>query len=83
MATTQDLLRQRFSEACKDRDALLARAAPLRQRRDALLVKAVADLAVKVDPLDAQIAAVENGLPDLHNEIASIALALGGQTSGC
>jgi hypothetical protein len=80
MATTQDLLRQRFAEACRDRDALLAGATPLRQRRDALLVKAAADLAAKVDPLDAQIATIECGLPALHSEIASIALALGGQT---
>lgn len=81
MATTQDLLRQRFADACGERDDLLARAAPLRQKRDALVAKLAADHAAKVDPLDAQIAVLEAPLADLMREIAQISTVLNGQTA--
>ncbi len=81
MATTQDLLRQRFAEASRERDDLLAKAAPLRQKRDALVAKLAADHAAKVDPLDAQIAAIEAPLAQLMGEIARISTVLNGQTA--
>jgi uncharacterized coiled-coil DUF342 family protein len=80
MANTRDLLRARFAEACAERDAIAAKVAPLREQRDVALAKAQA-LAAKADPLTAQIKAQEAPLFDLHNEIATISRALGGETA--
>jgi uncharacterized coiled-coil DUF342 family protein len=81
MATTQDLLRQRFVEACAERDAILAKAEPLREKRDALIAKIEADMKAKVEPIDAQIKDTETGLSDIMKEIAQISTALNGQTA--
>jgi hypothetical protein len=80
MATTTDLLRQNFAEACAARDGILAQSGPLRAQRDQLIAAAEAALAAQVDPLNAQITAVEAGLPALMGEIAAIAIALNGRT---
>jgi hypothetical protein len=81
MTSTVDLLRQNFTEACASRDAILAMSGPLRAQRDQVIADATATLAAIVGPLDARIAATESGLPALMNEIASIAVALNGQTA--
>jgi hypothetical protein len=80
MTTTIDLLRQNFAQACAARDAILAQSGPLRAQRDQLIATAEAALAAQVDPLNARIAAAEAALPALMSEIASIAVALNGQT---
>jgi hypothetical protein len=81
MTSTHDLLRRRFVEACAERDAIAARAAPLRAQRDAILARAAA-VTAKADPVTARIRALETPLFDLHNEIATISRALGGKTAG-
>lgn len=84
--STQDLLRRRFTEACTARDAIAAAAAaaaaaaPLRKQRDDILAKAQAQ-AAKAEPLMRRIREIEAPLYDLHNEIATIARALSGQTA--
>jgi uncharacterized coiled-coil DUF342 family protein len=80
MPNTQELLRARFAEACAERDAIAAQAAPLREQRDAILA-VVQTLAAEADPLTAQIKQLEQPLFDLHNEIAAISRALGGRTA--
>lgn len=80
MANTQDLLRQRFAEACAERDVIAAKVAPLREQRDGIIAKAEA-AAAKADPVTAQIKELEGPLFDLHNEIATISRALGGKTA--
>jgi hypothetical protein len=80
MSKTEDTLRVRFKQACAERDAIIAKSAPLRIKRDAIIAKA-RDLEKTADPLDEQIRKVEAGLFDLHNEIATIARALKGQTA--
>lgn len=79
MTSTQDLLRQRFIEACSQRDTIAASVAPLRQQRDSILAAAQAQSAT-ADPITAQIKEMERPLFDLHNEIASISVALAGKT---
>lgn len=79
MANTQDLLRQRFAEACAERDAIVSNVAPLRDQRDAIIAKAQA-VAAKADPITDQIKVLEGPLYNLHNEIATISRALGGRT---
>jgi hypothetical protein len=80
MSNTQDLLRQRFVEACAERDALMAKMQPLLDQRDAILMKAQAQ-AAKADPITAQLREIGTPLYDLHNEIATISRALGGKTA--
>ncbi len=80
MANTQDLLKQRFREACAERDGILAKSAPLRAKRDAIIAKA-RDLEKTADPLNKQIRKAEVGLYELNNEIATISRALKGQTA--
>ncbi len=80
MSNTQTLLRQRFTEACRERDAISEKAAPLRRQRDDILAKAQAQ-AAKANPLTERLRALEAPLYDLHNEIATIARALGGRTA--
>jgi uncharacterized coiled-coil DUF342 family protein len=80
MSDIQILLRQRFIEACTQRDAIVTKMAPLREQRDGILAKAQAQL-TKADSLIAQIKQLEAPLYDLHNEIATISRALNGQTA--
>ncbi|WP_315831095.1 hypothetical protein [Bradyrhizobium prioriisuperbiae] len=80
MAKTQDLLRQRFAEACGERDAIIDAAAPLRRQRDDILAKAQAQ-AGKAEPLTQRIRDLEGPLYELHNEIATLSRALGGKTA--
>jgi uncharacterized coiled-coil DUF342 family protein len=80
MNKTEDTLKERFKEACAERDAILAKSAPLRIKRDAIIAKA-RDLEKTADPLNEQIRKAETGLFDLHNEIATISRALKGQTA--
>jgi hypothetical protein len=79
--TTRDLLTQQFTVLCQQRDATLAQAAPLRAQRDRIVADGEAAIAAEIAPLDDQIAAAENGLPDIMNQIAQIATALNGQTA--
>lgn len=81
MADTLTLLKQQFAALCTQRDALLAVATPLRDQRDAAVKASEIALAAVVDPLNAQIAAAEAGLPDVMQQIASIANALNGNTA--
>ena len=81
MTSTHDLLRQRFHDACQQRDSITEAIAPLRKRRDDIFAKAQV-AAAKADPLTQQIKEMEAPLYDLHNEIATISRALNGQTAG-
>ena len=81
MTDTYQMLRQRFSELCAERDAILAQSVPLRERRDEILAKAAA-AAAKADPVTAQIKDIEAPLFGLNNEIATISRALKGETGG-
>jgi hypothetical protein len=80
MGRTEDTLKARFKEACSERDAIIAKSAPIRARRDAILAKA-REVEQTAAPLNEQIRKAEVGLFDLHNEIATISRALKGQTA--
>jgi len=80
MANTNDLLRKRFAEACAERDAILAKSAPLRQQREDILAKA-RKIEQTADAVMEKIKGVESPLYELHNEIARISRALNGQTA--
>lgn len=80
-ADTLSLIKQQFSDLCAQRDAALAVSEPLRGQRDALVANALASVQAQVDAINGQIAAAEVGLPDLMNQIATIATALNGKTS--
>lgn len=80
MTHTHGVLRRRFADACKERDAIAEKIVPLRKRRDDILAKAQA-AAAKADPLTQQIKEIEAPLYELHNEIAMISRALNGKTA--
>ena len=80
MSKTEDTLKARFKEAVAQREAIIAKAAPLRVKRDVILAKA-REIEKTADPLNEQIRKAEAGLFDLHNEIATISRALKGQTA--
>jgi uncharacterized coiled-coil DUF342 family protein len=81
MSNTHDLLRQRFHDACNERETMTEAIAPLRKRRDDMLAKAQL-AANKAVPLTQQIKEMEAPLYELHNEIATISRALNGKTAG-
>jgi uncharacterized coiled-coil DUF342 family protein len=72
--TTRELMQDRLKELTVQRDEILARSAPLRERRD----KIVNDARAKELELNAQIKEVEKGLFELSNELGAVAMALGG-----
>lgn len=80
MSKTEDMLRTRFKAACAERDAILAKSMPLREKRDGVLRKAH-EIEKKADAVAAEIREAEAGLFDLNNEIATISRALKGQTA--
>lgn len=80
MAMTTDLLKQRFREACAERDAIHAKSGPLRVKRDAIMAKA-REVEKTAVPVNEQIEKAEAGLFELQNEIATISRALNGQTA--
>lgn len=71
-----DTMRKRFHELGAQRDAITAKSAPLRARREAAvhLYESVAR------PLEAQIREIETGLYEIDQERAVIARALNGKT---
>lgn len=81
MADTLALLKQQFADLCQQRDEALAKAAPLRAKRDKLVADADAVLAAKLAPLDSQISAIEGPLVSIVQQIAQVSHALGGQTA--
>ena len=80
MSKTEDTLRARFKAACAERDAILAKSMPLREKRDGILRKAQ-DIEKKAEAVAVEIRTAEVGLYDLNNEIATISRALKGQTA--
>lgn len=80
MMTTTELLQSRFRELCAEREAIMARSAPLRAEREPIL----ADIEEKtraVKALTAQIRAIEDPrLAECMNEIAMLVRALNGKT---
>lgn len=72
MSDVDDLLRQKFTELCAQRDAILTKSGPLREKRDAAIAKARA----AEDKLTRDVKDAESGLFDLNNEIAKVARAL-------
>lgn len=79
MATTTELLQQRFREATEQADAIRAQSAQIRAQRDVLAVQAQA-LEAQMDGLAAQVRAIEAPLFDLDNERGQINRALNGKT---
>ena len=76
---TEAALRARFIEACAERDAIRAAAAPIRAERD-LLQNDVDVVVAQQNVLADQFKAIEVPLYDLDNEIAAISRALRGKT---
>lgn len=72
MSDVDDLLRQKFTELCAQRDAIMAKSIPLREKRDQAIAKARA----AEDKLTRDVKDAESGLFDLNNEIAKVARAL-------
>jgi hypothetical protein len=72
-------LRKRFADLGEQREAILAKTTPLREKRDAL----VQEVAAKIRPLDDEIQKFEGGgiLVQIDQERATIVRALGGKTS--
>lgn len=79
MATTTELMQQRFHEASAAADAIRAQVAPLRAQRDALAVQAQA-IEAQMAVLADQIRTIEAPLFDLDNERGNLVRALGGKT---
>ena len=71
-----DNMRARFHELGRQRDAILAKSAPLRQRRDRL----VAEMESAVSALNVEVKEAETGLFDIDSERGALARALGGKT---
>jgi hypothetical protein len=71
-----DTMRKRFHELGTQREAILEKSAPLRERR----AQAVALYESVVKPLEAQIREAEAGLYEIDKERGFIAKALGGRT---
>lgn len=71
-----DSLRARFHELGTQRDAIIGKATPLREKRDALVNKARED----EKAINDKIREAEAGLYDLDQERAMIVRALGGKT---
>ena len=79
MATTTELMQQRFREATAEADAIRAQAAPIRAQREALAVQANA-IEAQMATLADQLRAIEAPLFDLDNERGTLVRALGGKT---
>ena len=69
-------MRKRFKELEAEREAILAKSAPLRAKRD----QAVALYESVVKPIEAQIREADAGLFEIDNERGMIARALTGKT---
>ncbi len=76
-----DLIKQQFLTLCAQRDAELAKLAPLRAQRDKVVAQADAALAAELGPLDQQIVAIEGPLIETLRQIAQVSVALNGQTA--
>ena len=79
MATTTELLQQRFHEATAEAAAIRAQSTPLRAQRDGL-AQQVHVIEAQMEALADQIMAIEEPLFDLDNERGSINRALNGKT---
>jgi uncharacterized coiled-coil DUF342 family protein len=73
---TPDKMRERFHELRRHREAILAKSAPLREKRDAIVNEA----RERETKLNDQIVKAEATLFEIDQEAAMIARALGGQT---
>jgi hypothetical protein len=78
MNTTRKTLTTRYGKITAQADAIQQVATPLRERRDALKQRHAAELA----SLNADIRKAEQGLFDIEQERAQIAIALGGRVLG-
>jgi uncharacterized coiled-coil DUF342 family protein len=68
--------RKRFHELRGQRDAIREQSAPIRAERD----KIEADAKAQLENYDAQIRAIEDGLPPIKEEMAFLCRALNGKT---
>lgn len=75
MSNTKELLRARFDELNKQRDAILAASGPLREERDRL----VNDARARENEINARIKEAERGLYEIDCDRAMLARALGGR----
>lgn len=74
-----EAMKARFHELVDQREAIYAKTAPLRAKRDAIVNEAAA-LAATAKPIEAQYLAMEAPIADIGQEIAMLVRALGGQT---
>jgi hypothetical protein len=81
MTDTVTLIKQQFAALCQQRDAALAKSLPLRDQRDALIQQTLSGIEPQLEAFNREIGAIEDGLPDIMNQIATISAALSGQTS--
>lgn len=79
MAFTHDSMRERFHEAGREKEAILARSTPVRSREAALRAQ-IAELEASLRQLVAERKAIEAPIAGLDNERGVLARALGGQT---
>lgn len=75
MASVDDLLREKFTELCAQRDAITDQTAPLREQRDAIMASA-REIEMTAQPIADQLRDLEAPLFGLNNEIAKTARAL-------
>lgn len=73
--TTDDLMRAKLAELIAQRDAIWAKSAPVRAKRDALM----ASIRDEELALKAEVKELEKGLFEITNEIGRLAKALGGR----
>ena len=76
---TQDEMRARFHALGKERDAILAKSAPLKAERDKVLIERDAAQA-KLRDVNGRIKEAETGLFDIDMERGAMARALNGKT---
>lgn len=78
--TKADPTRALFNDLCARRDALQAKAAPLRAQRD-IVAAGIAKLREEEEAITVKIRAIEHpDLIDVMKQIARLAKALGGKT---
>lgn len=71
----QDFLKEQFDALTKQRDAIQAAAAPLREERDRIMGEA----RTKADALSEKIGEIEKDLPQVMNDLGTAARAMGGR----
>lgn len=76
MSKTSELMRAQLTELSAQREAIVAKSAPLRAQRDKIKNEAFAAIA----PIEDEIKAIEAGLAEIDMDLSRLSRALGGRS---